>query len=41
MECCNRAEKGDRRKLDKLLSVKKFFSIPWLICGDKLTANIQ
>jgi hypothetical protein len=35
-ETCCKAENGDAHALDKLLSVKKFLSVPWLICGDKL-----
>ena len=35
-ESCCKAENGDSEKLGNLLGVKKFFSIPWLICGESL-----
>jgi len=38
---CLRAESGDVQKLAKLLSVKKFFAIPWLICGDILLRELN
>ncbi len=35
-ESCFKVENGDTNHMSKLLSIKKFFSIPWLICGDTL-----
>lgn len=40
-EVCCKAENGDAQMMDKLLSVKKFFAVPWLICGDTLVRNLN
>ena len=35
-ECCCKTNNGDLKKMQKMLSVRKFFSVPWLICGESL-----
>ena len=32
---------GDTRLQTKMLSIRKFFSCPWLVCPDQLIRDIQ
>jgi hypothetical protein len=36
---CSEAEEGNPKKMMKLLTAKKIFSVPWLLCGEQLFLN--
>ena len=38
---CKRICNGDTKKQHKMLSVRKFLSVPWLVCPDALIANLK
>ena len=38
---CTRIANGDNRKQTKMLQIRKFLSMPWLICPDALILNLK